>query len=121
MTETTFQVGVLDDYQNAAREFGPWSELGDAAEVTVFTDHVADLDELVERLAPFDVVVAMRERTRFPREVLERLPRLRLLSGRNPKPAPPDPQPAVPRTPIRALADVDRWAAARARGALQIV
>ena len=79
MTETTLRVGVLDDYQNAAREFGPWSELGDAAEVTVFTDHVAGLDALAERLAPFDVVVAMRERTRFPREVLERLPRLRLL------------------------------------------
>jgi len=79
MAGTTLQVGVLDDYQNAAREFGPWSELGDAAEVTVFTDHVAGLDALAERLAPFDVVVAMRERTRFPREVLERLPRLRLL------------------------------------------
>jgi hypothetical protein len=72
MTETTLQVGVLDDYQNAAREFGPWSELGDAAEVTVFTDHVAGPDALAERLAPFDVVVAMRERTRFPREVLTR-------------------------------------------------
>src|ERR1700684_4616719 len=79
MTETTLQVGVLDDYQNAAREFGPWSELGDAVDVTVFTDHVAGLDALAERLAPFDVVVAMRERTRFPREVLQRLPRLRLL------------------------------------------
>ena len=40
---------------------------------------MAGLDALAERLAPFDVVVAMRERTRFPREVLERLPRLRLL------------------------------------------
>jgi phosphoglycerate dehydrogenase-like enzyme len=79
MTESTLQVGVLDDYQNAAREFGPWGELGDAADVTVFTDHAADPDALVERLAPFDVVVAMRERTRFPRQVLERLPRLRLL------------------------------------------
>ena len=72
-------VAVLDDYQDAAREFGPWSELGAAAEVTVFTDHVADTGALIERLAPFDVIVAMRERTRFPRAVLERLPRLRLL------------------------------------------
>jgi phosphoglycerate dehydrogenase-like enzyme len=73
------KIAVLDDYQDAAREFGPWSELGAGAEVTVFTDHVAETGALVERLAPFDVIVAMRERTRFPRAVLERLPRLRLL------------------------------------------
>jgi phosphoglycerate dehydrogenase-like enzyme len=79
MTENALQVGVLDDYQNAAREFGPWNELDDTADITIFTDHVADPDALVERLAPFDVVVAMRERTRFPRQILERLPRLRLL------------------------------------------
>jgi len=79
MTATALQVAVLDDYQNAAREFGPWHELGGKAEVTVFTDHVAVADRLVERLAPFDAVVAMRERTRFRRGILERLPRLRLL------------------------------------------
>jgi phosphoglycerate dehydrogenase-like enzyme len=79
VTTTALLVGVLDDYQNAAREFGPWSELGDAADVTIFNDHVAGTGPLVERLAPFDVIVAMRERTRFPRQVLERLPRLRLL------------------------------------------
>jgi phosphoglycerate dehydrogenase-like enzyme len=79
MTTTALQVAVLDDYQDAAREFGPWGELGDAADVTIFTDHVADAGRLAERLAPFDVIVAMRERTRFPRQVLERLPRLRLL------------------------------------------
>jgi phosphoglycerate dehydrogenase-like enzyme len=79
VTETALQVAVLDDYQNAAREFGPWSELDQAAEITIFTDHVAGPEALAERLAPFDVVVAMRERTRFPRQVLDRLPRLRLL------------------------------------------
>jgi hypothetical protein len=35
MTTTALLVGVLDDDQNAAREFGPWSELGDAADVTI--------------------------------------------------------------------------------------
>jgi phosphoglycerate dehydrogenase-like enzyme len=79
VTTTALRVGVLDDYQNAAREFGPWSELGDTADVTIFNDHVTGTGPLVERLAPFDVIVAMRERTRFPRQVLERLPRLRLL------------------------------------------
>lgn len=73
------RVAVLDDYQGVAREFGPWDRLPAGSEVTVFTDHVADPDELVRRLAPFDVVMAMRERTPFPRAVLQRLPQLRLL------------------------------------------
>ena len=73
------QVAILDDYQGVAERFGPWERLGDAIETTVFTDHLADDDALVERLAPFAVVVAMRERTPFLRNRLERLPNLRLL------------------------------------------
>jgi phosphoglycerate dehydrogenase-like enzyme len=79
MTVTALQVGVIDDYQDAAGEFGPWAELAGRAEITIFTDHVADPGALAERLAPFDVIVATRERTRFPRQILQRLPRLRLL------------------------------------------
>ncbi len=79
MTEAALQVAVIDDYQDAAREFGPWADLAGRAEVTIFNDHVADPDALADRLAPFDAIVATRERTRFPREILERLPRLRLL------------------------------------------
>ncbi|HWT24894.1 MAG TPA: D-2-hydroxyacid dehydrogenase family protein [Solirubrobacteraceae bacterium] len=73
------RVAILDDYQDVARRLGPWERLGDAVDLTVFTDHVAGDDAVVERLAPFDVVVAMRERTPFPRARLERLPALRLL------------------------------------------
>jgi phosphoglycerate dehydrogenase-like enzyme len=73
------KVAVLDDYQDVARHYGPWEELGDAVEVTVFTDHVADEESLVDRIAGFPVVVAMRERTAFPRRVLQRLSDLRLL------------------------------------------
>jgi phosphoglycerate dehydrogenase-like enzyme len=69
------RVAVLDDYQGVALGCADWSAL----EVEVFPDHVADDDALVEQLAPFDVVVAMRERTPFPRARLERLPSLRLL------------------------------------------
>jgi phosphoglycerate dehydrogenase-like enzyme len=72
-------VAVLDDYQHAARAFGPWESLGPDAEITWFHDHVDDLDALAARLAPFEAIVAMRERTRFPRALLERLPALRLL------------------------------------------
>lgn len=73
----TFRVAILDDYQGVAtRYLGP---LADDVEVVVFRDHVKDDDELVARLDGFDAVVAMRERTPFPADVLERLPSLRLL------------------------------------------
>ncbi|SFE50246.1 D-2-hydroxyacid dehydrogenase family protein [Blastococcus tunisiensis] len=73
------RIAVLDDYQSVAASFCDWSQLPEPAEVVEFHDAVADPDALVARLRPFDVVLAMRERTRFPREVLERLPDLRLL------------------------------------------
>jgi phosphoglycerate dehydrogenase-like enzyme len=73
------RVAILDDYQRVALSVGPWESLGDAVAVTAFDDHVADDDALIERLAPFEIVVAMRERTPFPRARLERLPGLKLL------------------------------------------
>jgi phosphoglycerate dehydrogenase-like enzyme len=73
------RVAVLDDYQGVALEMADWSSLGESVEVTVFRDHVSDPDELVRRLEHFDIITAMRERTPFPRTILERLPKLRLL------------------------------------------
>src|SRR4051812_48339285 len=73
------RVAVLDDYQSVAARFADWSLLPDPIDVTELSDHLDDEDSLAERLAPFDVVVAMRERTPFPRSLLERLPELRLL------------------------------------------
>jgi phosphoglycerate dehydrogenase-like enzyme len=73
------RIAVLDDYQSVAADYCDWSQLPEPAEVVEFSDHVGDPDALVARLRSFDVVIAMRERTRFSREVLERLPDLRLL------------------------------------------
>jgi phosphoglycerate dehydrogenase-like enzyme len=73
------EVAVLDDYQGVARELAAWDTLPAGSEVVVFREHLAEREELVQRLAPFEVIVAMRERTPFPRELLERLPALRLL------------------------------------------
>ena len=71
------RVAILDDYQRvAARLVG---DLGPGVELEAFPDHVVAEDALVARLAPFEIVVAMRERTAFPARVLERLPSLRLL------------------------------------------
>jgi phosphoglycerate dehydrogenase-like enzyme len=73
------RIAVLDDYQSVAADFCDWSQVPEPVEVVEFHDHVGDEDALVARLEPFDVVVAMRERTAFPRSVLARLPNLRLL------------------------------------------
>lgn len=72
------RLAVLDDYQAVTTQIVDWSQLGDVTVVS-FTDHVHDEDELVARLSDFDVVMRIRERTDFPRSVLERLPQLKLL------------------------------------------
>jgi phosphoglycerate dehydrogenase-like enzyme len=71
------RIAVLDDYQQVAGSLADWSTL--EAEIVYFPDHISDQDQLMTRLAGFDVIVAMRERTPFPRPVLEGLPDLRLL------------------------------------------
>lgn len=73
------RVAVLDDYQAAATQTADWSILPPETTVQVFGDHLSDQDALVERLKDFEIIVAMRERTPFPRSLLERLPRLKLL------------------------------------------
>jgi phosphoglycerate dehydrogenase-like enzyme len=73
------RVAVLDDYQGVAAGFADWSVLSPEAEVVFFRDAVSDEEALARRLDDFPIVVAMRERTSFPRTQLERLPNLRLL------------------------------------------
>ena len=75
------RIAVLDDYQNVALEMADWSPLAGRAAVTVFNDHVSEIDAVVERLLPFDVVCVMRERTPLSRAVIERLPRLKLIAS----------------------------------------
>ena len=73
------KVAVLDDYQSVAASLADWSQLPPGTEASFFSDHLTSEDALAERLAGFDVVVGMRERTPFPRSLLARLPNLRLL------------------------------------------
>jgi phosphoglycerate dehydrogenase-like enzyme len=75
----TAQVAILDDYQHVALQSADWSRLDSRAEVRVQHEHHATEADLVASLRDVDVVVAMRERTAFPRSVLDQLPRLRLL------------------------------------------
>ncbi|MGA8547370.1 MAG: D-2-hydroxyacid dehydrogenase family protein [Mycobacterium sp.] len=80
----TMRVAILDDYQNVALTMADWSEVAARANITVFTDHLADQDAVVQRLAPFDVVCVMRERTPLPRAVIECLPRLKMIASTGP-------------------------------------
>jgi phosphoglycerate dehydrogenase-like enzyme len=73
------RVAVLDDYQNVALQMTDWSVLPSDVQVQVFRDHLADPQEVAQRLRGFEIVMAMRERTPFPRRLLEELPQLKLL------------------------------------------
>ncbi|HXG04884.1 MAG TPA: D-2-hydroxyacid dehydrogenase family protein [Candidatus Binatia bacterium] len=76
---------VLEDYQDAVRHLPCWRRLQGRMAVDFYTDAVADEARLIERLQPYQVVIPIRERTRFPAALLDRLPALRLLAltGRN--------------------------------------
>jgi phosphoglycerate dehydrogenase-like enzyme len=71
-------VAILDDYQRVALSMADWASLGPAVSVQPFHERLRERD-IAERLRPFDVIVAMRERTPFPGSLLARLPSLRLL------------------------------------------
>ncbi len=61
------RVAVLDDYQDVARKMTDWSVLPADVEVEMFRDHLTDQAAVAKRLKDFDIVMAMRERTPFPR------------------------------------------------------
>jgi len=73
------RVAIVDDYQQVALASADWSAVRELAEITVFSEHIARTEALVRVLEPFNVVVAMRERTAFDADRLGRLPNLRLL------------------------------------------
>jgi phosphoglycerate dehydrogenase-like enzyme len=74
--EALMRIAVLDDYQDVARGLADWAGAGAA---TFFNEHEFQEQALARQLAGFEVIVAMRERTPFPRTLLEKLPALRLL------------------------------------------
>jgi phosphoglycerate dehydrogenase-like enzyme len=75
------RIAVLDDYQNVALSLADWSALDERATATVFNDHLANSDAVIERLQPFDIICVMRERTPMTRAIIERLPKLRLIAS----------------------------------------
>ena len=85
MSATPARIAVLDDYQRVALTMADWSPVRARATVDVFSDTVTDADALVARLEPFDALCVMRERTPLPREIIERLSRLKLIVFTGPK------------------------------------
>jgi phosphoglycerate dehydrogenase-like enzyme len=75
------KVAILDDYQDVALSSADWSPLEGRVEITVFRDTLAMGPSLVERLKPFEAVVAMRERTPFKEPLLSALPNLKMISS----------------------------------------
>jgi D-3-phosphoglycerate dehydrogenase len=70
---------ILDDYQNVALKSADWSKVKGDVEFKVFSEHLGGPDKVIAALSGFQIVVAMRERTGFPKAVIEALPDLKLL------------------------------------------
>ncbi|HVC10714.1 MAG TPA: D-2-hydroxyacid dehydrogenase family protein [Burkholderiales bacterium] len=74
------KLAILDDYQRVALQCADWERLRRrGVEPSVFHEAFASLDEAAGKLAPFEIVILMRERTPFPRALIERLPKLKLV------------------------------------------
>ena len=74
-----YRCAILDDYQNVALQMADWSKVTGDVDIKVFNEPLGDRDKVVRALTGFAIVGAMRERTPFPRPVLEALPDLKLL------------------------------------------
>ncbi|HEX2655443.1 MAG TPA: D-2-hydroxyacid dehydrogenase family protein [Xanthobacteraceae bacterium] len=70
---------VLDDYQNLTLNSADWSKVKGDVEITVFNETLGDQAAVIRALAPFDIVCLMRERTLFPKAVIDALPNLKLI------------------------------------------
>ncbi|TFK41266.1 D-isomer specific 2-hydroxyacid dehydrogenase, partial [Crucibulum laeve] len=73
-------VAVLDDYQQVAFTSADWTPIRNRISIDVFTDTLGDEDALAKRLHDYEIICAMRERTKFPASLLDRLPNLRLIA-----------------------------------------
>ena len=76
------KVSILDDYHDTLRTLSCFAKLS-AHDVTIWNDHVQDVDALAQRLKDAEALVLIRERTKIRAPLLERLPKLKLISQRS--------------------------------------
>lgn len=79
MSDNRTRIAVLDDWQGVARGSADWSGLEARGDVTFIAEAFADEDDAAAKLADFDIVLSMRERTPLPASLINRLPKLRML------------------------------------------
>jgi D-3-phosphoglycerate dehydrogenase len=77
---TRLRCAILDDYLNLSLKLADWSKIEDRVDVTVFNQPFASQDSAVSALKDFEIILAMRERTPFPRAMFDQLPKLKLLT-----------------------------------------
>ena len=70
---------ILDDYQNVALTLADWSPVSCELDIRVISEHLGSKERVIEALRDAAIVCIMRERTLFPRDVLEALPNLKLI------------------------------------------
>ena len=79
------KTAILDDYQHVAFKFADWSPIIDRLDIDVYDETLQDEAKIAERLQPYSIICAMRERTKFPQSLLDKLPNLRLIASTGPK------------------------------------
>jgi phosphoglycerate dehydrogenase-like enzyme len=79
------KLAILDDYQHVALKMADWSNVMKSCKVDVIDQALAVPDEAARRLAPYDIICMLRERTAAPRALIEKLPNLKLLAITGPK------------------------------------
>ena len=80
MQNDKVRIAVLDDWQGVAKRSADWSTLQQRADVVFFEEPLSAADTLARALGEFDIIIAMRERTKFSKELLDRLPKLRMIA-----------------------------------------
>jgi phosphoglycerate dehydrogenase-like enzyme len=80
MQNKKIRLAVLDDWQGVAGQSADWTKLQQQADVVFFEEPFAGPDKLASALGEFDIIIAMRERTKFSKELLDRLPKLRMIA-----------------------------------------
>ena len=73
------KVAILDDYQNISQEFVDLKKLSKKFEIKVFREPFKDHEEIVENLKEFEALLIMRERTKFTKEIINDLPKLKYI------------------------------------------
>ena len=73
------KLALLDDYQKVALKSADWKRLK-GVEISVFHEPFSSVDDAAKKLAPFDMLCLLRERTAFPRALVDKLPNLKFVA-----------------------------------------